>query len=114
MKRICAKCNKDLEEEMVYHIVDDQYICCRCYDFYHRPKYNELDFDNLRKVFRKEQNKKTIECLKEVKSDLLDISNGYWKCFAMYGQQYMTIDDLEECLKEYIDTKIKEFEEEKQ
>lgn len=56
------------------------------------------------------QNQKAIECLKEVEEDLLDISNGYWKCFAKNGQQYMTSDDLEECLKEYIDNKIKELE----
>lgn len=107
MKRICAKCNKDLEKEMVYHIVDDQYICCRCYDFYHRPKYNELDFDNLRKVFRNEENQKTIECLKELERDIREIIDSRY--VGVGGSQATLYVDYLATLG-LIDNKIKELE----
>lgn len=51
---------------------------------------------------------KAIECLEDVRDSILDISNGWWKCFKD-GNQYMTITDLQGCIEEIIDQKISEL-----
>lgn len=54
------------------------------------------------------ENQKAIECLEDVRDSILDISNGWWKCFKD-GNQYMTSTDLQGCLEEIIDQKIGEL-----
>ena len=54
------------------------------------------------------ENQKAIEFLEDVRDSILDISNGWWKCFKD-GNQYMTSTDLQGCLKEIIDQKISEL-----
>lgn len=51
---------------------------------------------------------KTIDCLEDVRDSILDISNGWWKCFKD-GNLYMTSTDLQGCLEEIIDQKISEL-----
>lgn len=56
----------------------------------------------------KNENQKAIECLEDVRDSILDISNGWWKCFKD-GNQYMTSTDLQGCIEEIIDQKISEL-----
>lgn len=53
------------------------------------------------------QNQKVIEVLDKVKYDLLDISSPYWQYFAKSGNAFMTYEDIEQWVKEFIDNKIK-------
>lgn len=43
------------------------------------------------------------EMAEEIRYSLLDFSHGYWKVFKQNGRQYMTDDDLRECLDEILD-----------
>lgn len=38
-----------------------------------------------------------------IKSDLLDFTHSYWQVFKQNGKQYMTDDDLIDCLNEILD-----------
>ena len=59
-------------------------------------------------VKNKAENQKVIECLEYVRDSILDINNGWWKCF-IDGNQYMTSTDLQGCLEEIVDQKISEL-----
>ena len=50
--------------------------------------------------------KKIVE---EVKDDLLDFSNGWWRYFMTDGCEYMLSSDLQGCLDEIIDTILEKF-----
>ena len=50
--------------------------------------------------------KKIVE---EVKDDLLDFSNGWWRYFMTDGCEYMLSSDLQGCLDEIIDTVLKKY-----
>ena len=50
--------------------------------------------------------KKIVE---EVKDDLLDFSNGWWRYFMTDGCEYMLASDLQGCLDEIIDTILKKY-----
>lgn len=50
--------------------------------------------------------KKIVE---EVKDDLLDFSNGWWRYFMTDGCEYMLSSDLQGCLDEIIDTILKKY-----
>ena len=50
--------------------------------------------------------KKIVE---EVKDDLLDFSNGWWRYFMTDGCEYMLSSDLQGCLDEIIDTVSKKY-----
>lgn len=43
------------------------------------------------------------EVIEDIRYSLLDFSHGYWKVFKQNGKQYMTDDDLRECLDEILD-----------
>lgn len=43
------------------------------------------------------------EVCETIKSNLLDFSHSYWKVFKQNGKQYMTDDDLIDCLNEILD-----------
>ena len=43
------------------------------------------------------------EVCEEIQSELLDFTHKYWRVFNQNGKQYMTDDDLIECLNEIID-----------
>lgn len=47
--------------------------------------------------------------LENARNSILDFSNGYWRYFAKNGEEYMKSSDLESCLEEYIDDKIKQL-----
>lgn len=59
------------------------------------------------------QNQKVIEVLDKVKYDLLDISSPYWQYFAKSGNAFMTYEDIEQWVKEFIDNQIKSLKGEK-
>lgn len=42
------------------------------------------------------------EVCEEIQSELLDFTHKYWRVFKQNGKQYMTDDDLIECLNEII------------
>ena len=45
----------------------------------------------------------------EIKDDLLDFSNGWWRYFMTDGCEYMLSSDLQGCLDEIIDTILKKY-----
>ena len=47
--------------------------------------------------------------VEEVKDDLLDFSNGWWRYFMTDGCEYMLSSDLQGCLDEIIDTILKKY-----
>ncbi len=62
------------------------------------------------KASEQSQNQKAIEMLEKMKDDLLDFSSPYWQYFAKSGDAFMTYEDIEQCIKEFIDNQIKELE----
>ena len=51
----------------------------------------------------------TNKIVEEVKDDLLDFSNGWWRYFMTDGCEYMLSSDLQGCLDEIIDTILKKY-----
>lgn len=70
--------------------------------------FNSLQTENQQ--LKQSQNQKAIEELEKLKLSILDFSNGYWHYFNKTGDAYITSEDLESCLKEFIDNQIKELE----
>lgn len=52
-----------------------------------------------------------IEQLNQVKDDILDYTNVYWRTFSKTQDNYMLYDDLEDCLKEFIGKRIEKLRE---
>ena len=81
----------------------------------HADKLNEEN-NKLNKELKKcKQSRKelVIEVLEKIKDNLLDISSPYWQYFAKSGNAFMTYEDIEQWVKEFIDNKIKECKGEK-
>lgn len=72
---------------------------------------DKVNYIDISKQTDKILNQKVIECFEDLKLSILDISNGWWKCFKD-GNQYMTSTDLQSCLEEIIDQKISELKKE--
>lgn len=98
-------------ERYVYHY-NDSYLRCISHEQGYACDYivigELLEDESYVKVMGKKgktENQKAIECLEDVRDSILDISNGWWKCFKD-GNQYMTSTDLQGCIEEIIEQKI--------
>lgn len=104
---VCDSCGRE-----VYgcNIVNGMKFCAKCY----QETFGEADKDKQIAELQKQlkaseqlQDQKVIEVLDKVKYDLLDISSPYWQYFAKSGNAFMTYEDIEQWVKEFIDNKIK-------
>ena len=104
---VCDSCGRE-----VYgcNIVNGMKFCAKCY----QETFGETDTDRKIAELQKQlkaseqlQDQKVIEVLNKVKYDLLDISRPYWQYFAKSGNAFMTDEDIEQWVKEFIDNKIK-------
>lgn len=90
--------------------VNGMKFCAKCY----QETFGETDKDKQIAELKKQlkaseqlQDQKVIEVLDKVKYDLLDISSPYWQYFAKSGNAFMTYEDIEQWVKEFIDNQIK-------
>lgn len=104
---VCDSCGREVYG---YNIVNGMKFCAKCY----QETFGETDKDKQIAELQKQlkaseqlQNQKVIEVLDKVKYDLLDISSPYWQYFAKSGNAFMTYEDIEQWVKEFIDNKIK-------
>nr|DAH47040.1 MAG TPA: hypothetical protein [Inoviridae sp.] len=83
----------------------------KLYECYKKQSQKDLKtiykYVNENQQLKQSQNQKTIEELEKLKLSILDFSNGYWHYFNKTGDAYITSEDLESCLKEFIDNQIK-------
>ena len=110
----CDVCNR---KNVGITWVNGMKCCAKCY----QETFGETDKDKQIAELQKQlkaseqlQNQKVIEVLDKVKYDLLDISSPYWQYFAKSGNAFMTYEDIEQWVKEFIDNKIKSLKGEEQ
>lgn len=110
----CYICNKDLENAETYYFDCEKYTCNNCYELYHKPKYNEIQRNELINHYQKLQNQKAIECLKEVKENFCSAKMIFFTdCGLSKKEKDLILDNQEEdkrILADLIDNKIKELE----
>ena len=100
---------KELEEELAKQKekYDKLYGC-------YKKTSNEDLYDKYRLAEETQQLKQQLHDLpkkivKEIRDDLLDFSNGWWRYFMTDGCEYMLSSDLQGCLDEIIDTILKKY-----
>ena len=100
---------KELEEELAKQKekYDKLYGC-------YKKTSNEDLYDKYRLAEETQQLKQQLHDLpkkivEEIRDDLLDFSNGWWRYFMTDGCEYMLSSDLQGCLDEIIDTILKKY-----
>lgn len=93
---ICDFCELALFPDIVVDLLNQQ-----------DAKIKELEQENQQ--LKQQLHKLPKEIVEEVKDDLLDFSNGWWRYFMTDGCEYMLSSDLQGCLDEIIDTILKKY-----
>ena len=104
---VCDSCGREVSG---CNIVNGMKFCAKCSHETLGATDKDKQIAELKKQLKASEqlkDQKVIEVLDKVKYDLLDISSPYWQYFAKSGNAFMTYEDIEQWVKEFIDNKIK-------